>query len=141
MQIAKPFSLLVGLLLAGTSLAEQITIPHEFNSGSPAYSSQVNENFDVLEQESNQQDSRIETLETQSQTFLHTCPASGWSPLDVSCSCPNGARLVTGGVHLSSLAHPNTLLARYPVSTTTWRVRVGNGSDHTDGFINIICAP
>ena len=57
----------IGFGLMFTSIAclsEQVEIPNSFVSGSKAYASEVNENFSVLEDESNSQDIRIQALES-----------------------------------------------------------------------------
>jgi|GEM_PF-3691091 len=52
----------VAAVLASIVAAEQISVPHQFTAGSPARASEVNENFDVIVQESNAQDVRIAAL-------------------------------------------------------------------------------
>ena len=49
-------------IMASIVAAEQIAIPHQFASGTPALASEVNANFDVLVQESNAQDERIAAI-------------------------------------------------------------------------------
>ncbi|WP_444894580.1 hypothetical protein ACJJIE_10740 [Microbulbifer sp. TRSA001] len=49
-----------------SAIAEEIEIPNEFFSGGKALASEVNENFDVLVNESNAQNARISVLEASS---------------------------------------------------------------------------
>ena len=46
-----------------TALAAQIDIPHQFTSGTPARSAEVNANFAALSEESNTQDTRLTAIE------------------------------------------------------------------------------
>ncbi len=54
--------MMVGAVGVSLALAEQISVPHEFTAGTTARASEVNENFSVLQEESNAQDIRISEL-------------------------------------------------------------------------------
>ena len=69
-----------------------------------------------------------------------SCPASGRAPINATCACPAGTRVLSGGFAFSSMEHPNTVLASYPESDTVWHVTVGRGTDHTDGTAFVMCA-
>ena len=108
------------------ALAAQIVLPHTFSNGTPADADEVNENFDVLVVESNDQDDRIGALETGVQGYeIRQLPVNlAASPASVSSQapCPAGKRAVGGGYELDVAVSTLRVLVSAPNSTgSAWR--------------------
>ena len=90
---------LVLLLIASVSMAQGV--PHEFQAGTPARASEVNENFSALVTESNALDARIAALEAASVSDQLFCVVSNQWPVNgssypcVQTSDPTAIRSLT----------------------------------------------
>lgn len=88
--------------LTSAVYAEAISMPNTFEENTPALASEVNSNFDTLAQESNAQDQRITTLESNqatvsTQVVTQTGTLNGYNPSTASVQCPIGTTVIGGG--------------------------------------------
>jgi hypothetical protein len=132
--------LLVGLPLAGVqavAVAEPVTIPHVFNSGSPARASDVNENFTVLAKAVEATAEATATLDAAVQA-LHSGPGgafsyrSGWSA--ATAYAANDVVSRSGSAYIALVSVKGTdPVADVAAGGGKWSLLVQKGTDGASG--------
>jgi len=142
--------------------ADQVSVPHIFVNGQSADANEVNANFSVLADESNDQDQRIDSLEsggvvgpegpqgpagppgaTGATGATGVVSSSIVTPRSCTsgtqCACPAGEMLLSGG---ASCGKNRYLYSSRPLDRQTWEARCevfADGSDADPQSIDLLC--
>lgn len=130
--------------------AAQITIPHEFVNGTVADATEVNENFDALVVESNDQDDRLTALEGATGLAgyeIRTSSSTGLpSPFGTNAviPCPTGKVAIGGGYEIAGGGVSEVRLTRSSpeLDGSSWRIIifVDFGAGTRDLTLYAVCA-